>query len=61
MLAAGALAAIRHLNQGQAERERHQERAAMLKRRLVEAGPPVMASPTHIVPADQLPDRAARH
>ena len=29
---------------------RHQERAAMLKRRLAEAGPPVMPSPSHIVP-----------
>src|SRR5712671_1106535 len=49
-LAAGALAAIRHLKQSQAERERHQERAARLKRRLVEAGLPVMPSPSHIVP-----------
>jgi hypothetical protein len=29
---------------------RHQERAAMSKRRLAEAGPPVMPSPSHIVP-----------
>jgi 5-aminolevulinate synthase len=49
-LAAGALAAIRHLKQSQAERERHQERAATLKRRLTEAGLPVMPSPSHIVP-----------
>ncbi len=49
-LAAGALAAIRHLKESQAERERHQERAAMLKRRLAEAGLPVMPSPSHIVP-----------
>jgi 5-aminolevulinate synthase len=49
-LAAGALAAIRHLKQSQVERERHQERAAMLKRRLAEAGLPVMPSPSHIVP-----------
>src|SRR5438477_6775613 len=37
-LAAGALAAIRHLKTSQIERDRHQERAASLKRRLVEAG-----------------------
>jgi 5-aminolevulinate synthase len=49
-LAAGALAAIRHLKASQAERERHQERAASLKRLLAEAGLPVMPSPSHIVP-----------
>jgi 5-aminolevulinate synthase len=31
-------------------RRRHQERAAAVKRRLSEAGLPVMASPSHIVP-----------
>jgi 5-aminolevulinate synthase len=49
-LAAGALAAIRHLNASSAERDLHQERAATLKRRLTEAGLPVMPSPSHIVP-----------
>jgi 5-aminolevulinate synthase len=49
-LAAGALAAIRHLKVSQVERDRHQERAARLKRRLAEAGLPVMPSPSHIVP-----------
>jgi 5-aminolevulinate synthase len=49
-LAAGALASIRHLKESQAERERHQDRAARLKRRLAEAGLPVMPSPSHIVP-----------
>jgi len=49
-IAAGALAAIRHLKQTRAERERHQECAAMLKRRLAEAGLPAMPSPSHIVP-----------
>jgi 5-aminolevulinate synthase len=49
-IAAGALAAIRHLKASQAERDRHQERAARLKRRLGQAGLPVMASPSHIVP-----------
>jgi 5-aminolevulinate synthase len=49
-LAAGALAAIRHLKQSGVERERHQERAARLKQRLAEAGLPIMPSPSHIVP-----------
>jgi 5-aminolevulinate synthase len=49
-LAAGALASIRHLKGSRIERERHQERAAMLKRCLAEAGLPVMPSPSHIVP-----------
>jgi 5-aminolevulinate synthase len=49
-LAAGALAAIRHLKQSQVERDRHQERATRLKLRLAEAGLPVMPSPSHIVP-----------
>ena len=49
-LAAGALAAIRHLKQSRVERDRHQERAATLKRRLAEAGLPVLPSPSHIVP-----------
>jgi 5-aminolevulinate synthase len=49
-LAAGALAAIRHLKKSHAERDRHQERVATVKRRLTEAGLPVMPSPSHIVP-----------
>src|SRR3984893_10402613 len=49
-LAAGALAAIRHLKESGVERERHQERAATLKQRLAGAGLPLMASPSHIVP-----------
>ena len=49
-IAAGALAAIRHLKASQTERDRHQERAATLKRRLAAAGLPVMSSPSHIVP-----------
>ena len=42
--------AIRHLKTSQVERERHQERAATLKRRLAEASLPEMPSPSHIVP-----------
>src|SRR5215469_1308472 len=49
-LAAGALASIRHLRTSRAERDRQQERAARLKRRLTEVGLPVMPSPSHIVP-----------
>jgi 5-aminolevulinate synthase len=49
-IAAGALAAIRHLKTSQTERERHQERAARLKRLLAQTGLPVMPSQSHIVP-----------
>jgi 5-aminolevulinate synthase len=50
VVAAGALASVRHLKASSAERERHQERAARLKRLLTEAGLPVMPSASHIVP-----------
>jgi 5-aminolevulinate synthase len=48
----GALAAVRLLRgaEGRELRARHQERAATLKRRLREAGLPVLGSPSHIVP-----------
>ena len=49
-LAAGALASVRHLKASNAERERHQERTARLKRMLAAAGLPLMPSETHIVP-----------
>jgi 5-aminolevulinate synthase len=49
-IAAGALASVSYLKQSSAERERHQERAATLKRRLAEAHIPVMQSESHIVP-----------
>src|ERR1700738_925355 len=42
--AAGALASVRHLRSSSIERDRHQERAATVRRRLLEAGLPVMAS-----------------
>jgi 5-aminolevulinate synthase len=48
---AAATAAIRHLKVSNWERERHQERAARTKAVLTAAALPVMASPTHIVPA----------
>ena len=49
-IAAGALTSVRHLKVSHAERERHQERAATCRRRLSEAGLPVMPSESHIVP-----------
>jgi 5-aminolevulinate synthase len=50
VVAAGALASVRHLKTSQVERERHQERAARLKRLLGDAGLPVMPTSSHIVP-----------
>jgi 5-aminolevulinate synthase len=49
-LTAGARASIEYLKVHNELRERHQERAATLKRRLREAGLPVMPSASHIVP-----------
>jgi 5-aminolevulinate synthase len=49
-VAAGALTSIRHLKASQIERERHQERAAALRRRLAAAGLPVQGGESHIVP-----------
>jgi len=50
LLAAGALAAVRHLRESQSERGAHQQRVATMKRRLAEAGLPIMANESHIVP-----------
>ena len=50
VVAAGALASVRHLKQSGSERASQQERAAKLKAMLGEAGLPVMASASHIVP-----------
>src|SRR6266852_4304047 len=50
LLAAGARAAVRHLKDSQSERTAHQERVATVKRRLGEAGLPIMANDSHIVP-----------
>lgn len=49
-VAAGALTSVRHVRKTQALRDRHQERSETLKRRLKEAGLPVMPSVCHIVP-----------
>lgn len=50
VLAAGALASVRHLKTSAAERRAQQARAAALKAKLGQAGLPVMASDSHIVP-----------
>ena len=50
LLAAGALAAVRHLRESQAERTQQRERVATVKRCLTEASIPVMANDSHIVP-----------
>jgi 5-aminolevulinate synthase len=50
VLAAGALASIRHLKQSGEERRAQQEAAAMLKAKFAAAGLPAMPSETHIVP-----------
>jgi 5-aminolevulinate synthase len=49
-IAAAALASIRYVSAHPELRQRHQERAATLKRRLAAAGLPVMPSVSHIVP-----------
>jgi len=49
-VAAGALTSVRYVRKTQALRDRHQERSETLKRRLKEAGLPVMPSACHIVP-----------
>jgi len=49
-VAAGALASIRFLREHPELRIRHQERAATVKMRLAQAGLPVVASASHIVP-----------
>ncbi len=50
VLVAGVLAAVKHLKASSVEREAQQAAAAMLKAKFREAGLPVMASTTHIVP-----------
>src|SRR5881628_1194 len=50
VLAAGALASLRHLKQSGEERRAQQEAAAMLKAKFAAAGLPAIPSDTHIVP-----------
>jgi 5-aminolevulinate synthase len=47
---AGALASIRHLKASSVERLRHQDRVAVVRRRLEAAGIPMLDNPSHIVP-----------
>lgn len=47
---AGALAAVKYLKEHQELRDKHQERASVLRNELVEAGLPVMMNNTHIIP-----------
>jgi 5-aminolevulinate synthase len=49
-VAAGALASVRYVRAHDELRQRHQERAATLKRRFADAGLPVMPSVSHVVP-----------
>jgi 5-aminolevulinate synthase len=49
-LAAGAIASIRHLKASAAERARHKDRVAIVRRRLDEAGIPHRHNESHIVP-----------
>ncbi|MEL3890492.1 5-aminolevulinate synthase [Ferrovibrio sp. MS7] len=49
-VAAAAAASVRYLKQSQVERARHQERAATLRRLLLNAGLPVLVNKSHIVP-----------
>lgn len=50
MIAAGALASIRHLRQSQAERQAHRQAVAWLRESLDRANIPHLANPSHIVP-----------
>jgi len=49
-IVAGALASVRHLKTSDAERISQQERAALLKQKLMASDLPVMHTPSHIVP-----------
>ncbi len=49
-VAAGALASIRYLKHHPELRDRHQERAHTLRRKLADAGIPYLDAPSHIVP-----------
>jgi 5-aminolevulinate synthase len=49
-VAAGAMAAIRHLRKSRVERAKHQERVAVVKEKMTAAGLPLFPSVSHIVP-----------
>lgn len=48
--AAGALASVRYVREHSELREQHQERSNTLKKRLLDAGLPLMPSASHVVP-----------
>jgi 5-aminolevulinate synthase len=50
MVAAGALASVRHLKNSAVERERHQDRVVRVRLRLDQAGVPHLRNESHIVP-----------
>ncbi|MGE0666199.1 MAG: 5-aminolevulinate synthase [Sphingomonadales bacterium] len=50
VIAAGALASVRHLKTSSAERERHQDRVARVRAGLDAIGIPHLRNPSHIVP-----------
>ncbi len=50
VLAAGALASVRHLKESAEERALQQKHAALLREKLLERGLPVIVTPSHIVP-----------
>jgi len=50
VVAAGALASVRHLKRSSLERELQQARVAYLKQKLIGKGLPYMRNPSHIVP-----------
>ena len=50
VIAAGALASVRHLKESGSERARHQERVAAVRARLKAIGIPMIDNPSHIVP-----------
>ncbi len=49
-VAAAALESIKHLKVSQAERLRHQERVALVRRKLRGIGIPMLDNPSHIIP-----------
>src|SRR3546814_9058711 len=59
-IAAAATASVRHLSNSKAERTRNQERAATLRRMLLNAGLPVLVNQSHIVPV-MVGDRSEQH
>jgi len=49
-IVAGALASVRYLKESQKERDSQQERARVLKEKILAAGLPLLDNPSHVVP-----------